>query len=132
MMTLLNRDNILNAVDMTTEMVEVPEWGGSVMVKGLTGAERDRFESSIVERAGKKTKMNMSNIRARMVALAVVDENGKRLFRYADVEALGQKSAAALDRIFDVAMSLSGMRDEEVEELIENFTSDPSESSTSA
>jgi len=62
----------------------------------------------------------------------VVDENGKRLFRYADVEALGQKSAAALDRIFDVAMSLSGMRDEEVEELIENFTSDPSESSTSA
>lgn len=131
-MNLLNRDDILNVADMSSEVVEVPEWGGAVRVKSLTGAERDRFEASIIERAGKKTKMNMANVRARLVALTVVDEDHKRLFRFADVEALGQKSASALDRIFDVAMRLSGMRDEDVEELIENFTSDPSENSTSA
>lgn len=130
-MNLLNRDDILNAADMSSEVIEVPEWGGAVMVKSLTGAERDHFEASIVERAGKKTKMNMANVRARLVALTVVDEDHKRLFRFADVEALGQKSASALDRIFDVAMRLSGMRNEDVEELIENFTSDPSGNSIS-
>lgn len=114
---LLSRDDILNAQDLPTERVAVPEWGGEVLVRGLTAAERDAFEASIVKRRGQKTEMDLRNMRARLVAMCVVDEQGNRLFSDQDVEALGRKSASALDRIFEVAQRLSGLRPEDVEEL---------------
>jgi len=116
----LTRDAILKAQDLPTEEVEVPEWGGVVRVRGLTGAERDAFEQSIVEQRGKNTRMNLRNIRAKLVALTVVDEEGNRVFSDEDAEALGKKSAAALDRVFAVAQRLSGLRPEDVEELAGN------------
>jgi hypothetical protein len=127
----LDRDAILAATDLQTEDVEVPEWGGWLRVKALNGAERDQFEASVVERKGKKSRMNTRNLRARLVAMAVVDEKNKPLFKTTDIEALGKKSAAALDRVFDVAMRLAGMRDEDIEELTENFSEDPSGAFTS-
>ena len=119
-MALLNREAILQAQDLPTERVPVPEWGGEVIVRGLTGAERDRFEQSIVETRGKDTRVNLRNIRAKLVTLCVVDEEGKRLFKDDDVELLGRKSAVALNRIFEVAQRLSGLRPEDVEELAGN------------
>lgn len=128
---LLSRDQILGAKDLITEDVDVPEWGGMVRVKGLSGAERDRFEASIIGENTKNKRRNLANLRARMVSLTVVDAEGKTLFRPNDVEALGAKSAAALDRVFDVAMRLAGMRDEDVDELTENFIEDQSDGFTS-
>lgn len=117
MSKLLGRDAILQAQDLPTEDVAVPEWGGVCRVRALTGAERDSFEQSIVEQRGKSTKMNLRNIRAKLVALSVVDEEGKRVFSDGDAETLGKKSAAALERVFEVAQRLSGLRPEDVEEL---------------
>lgn len=122
----LTRDAILGARDLPTEDVEVPEWGGTVRVRGLTGTERDAFEQSIARRKGKNVELNLRNVRAKLVALSVVDEQGNRIFSEADVDALGQKSAAALDRIFRVAQRLSGLTDEDVEELTGNSLSIPS------
>ncbi len=119
-MAFLSRDEILQAQDLPTEDVPVLEWGGVCRVRGLTGAERDAFEQSIVETRGKNTRMNLRNIRAKLVALTVVDEDGNRIFSDEDAEALGKKSAAALDRIFAVAQRLSGLRPEDVEELAGN------------
>lgn len=117
---LLTRDDILMAQDLPTERVAVPEWGGEVIVRGLTAAERDAFEQSIVETRGKNTRMNLKNIRAKLVAMTVVDEQGDRIFSDEDAELLGKKSAAALDRIFAVAQRLSGLRPEDVDELAGN------------
>lgn len=117
---LLTRDDILKAQDLPTERVSCPEWGGEVIVRGLTGAERDAFEQGIVETRGKNTRMNLKNIRARLVALTVVDEQGNRLFSDDDVEPLGRKSATALNRVFEVAQRLSGLTPADVEELAGN------------
>lgn len=117
---LLTRDDILKAQDLPTERVFVSEWNGEVIVRGLTAAERDAFEQSIVETRGKNTRMNLRNIRAKLVAMTVVDEQGNRIFSDEDAELLGKKSAAALDRIFSVAQRLSGLRPEDVEELAGN------------
>ena len=119
-MAFLSRDEILQAQDLPTEDVPVPEWGGICRVRGLTGAERDAFEQSIVEQRGKDTRMNLRNIRAKLVAMCVVDEEGNRVFRDEDAELLGKKSAAALNRVFEVAQRLSGLRPEDVEELAGN------------
>ena len=48
-MTYLSRDAILQREDIKTEDVEVPEWGGTVRVRGMSGVERDAFEASLIE-----------------------------------------------------------------------------------
>jgi len=53
------------------------------------------------------------------------------LFR-SDVKALGEKSAAALERVFDVARKLSGLSEDDVEELAGDFDDAPNGDSTSA
>ncbi len=120
-MAVLTRDQIMQADDLRTETVAVPEWGGEVIVKALTGRERDRFEASIAgERQGKRVKLDLENIRARFVAACVVDEAGQPLFYPSDVALLGEKSAAALQRVFEVGQRLSGLSDDDVEELAGN------------
>lgn len=116
----LTRDAILGAADLATEEVPVPEWGGVVLVRGLSGAQRDAYEASIVKNVGGKPKMDMENMRAKLVALCVVDDAGSPLFTMADVEALGRKSGAVLQRVFVVAQRLSGLATEDVEEAAKN------------
>jgi len=122
-MATLNRDDILKAEDIGRELVPVPEWGGDVYVKGMTGSERDKFESSIVEQRGKKQSINMTNVRAKLASLTICDEQGKRLFTEADIAKLSEKSASALQRVFAIAQRLSGIGDADVEELTEGLDS---------
>lgn len=130
-MAYLTRDVILQADDLLIEDVEVPEWGGMVRVRGLTGAERDDFEASVVEQRGKKTRLNMQNFRAKLVVRAAINGDGQRLFSDKDAPLLGRKSAAALQRVFEVAQRLSGLSDQDVEELVGNFDEGQSDDSTS-
>lgn len=125
-MAVLTRTDILAAKDMVTEVVPVPEWGGDVIVRGLTGAERDDLESTIIQQHQRNTKINLHNLRAKMAAKSIVDEQGKRLFADQDIEALSAKSAVALQRVFNVAQRLAGMSADDVEELTKNSVSAPS------
>jgi hypothetical protein len=129
-MALLTKQQIVSVVDIESEIVHVPEWGGDVMVKAMNGAERDAFESAQVQVKDKKVEFNGVNIRARMAAACIVDEQGQRLFSDKEVDLLGRKSAAALDRVYAVALRLSGMSKKDSEELMGNFESGPNSSST--
>ena len=121
MTTMLTRDAILAASDLPRELVEVPEWGGSVYVATMTGTERDAFEAAILDlkRRG-AAKVNLENVRAKLLVRVLVDEAGNRLFSDADAEVLGRKSAAALDRLWAVAQRLNAMTDRDVEDLRKN------------
>lgn len=114
----LNRDQIRQAQDLKSESVNVPEWGGTVLVRGMTGAERDQFEQSNIVGKGRNRDVNLRNYRAKLVIWSCVDADGKRLFSDADAEWLGEKSAAALSRIVDVASRLSGISESDQEELV--------------
>lgn len=132
-MGLLNKDAILGQDDLVTKDVEVPEWGGEVRIRMLTGAERDEFESSMAK-LGKdgKQELNLANLRARLVAKCAVNEDGTKMFQTRnDVAALGMKSSAAIARIYEACQELNGMTQADVDELVEDFDADLSESSTS-
>lgn len=131
-MALLTKEQILRVKDIVSREVEVPEWGGSVMVRGMTGIERDAFEAKILDQSGKKAKVNLQNARARLVSITVVDADGDRLFSENEVVLLGTKSATALSRVYDVAASLSGISDEDIEELLGNSEATISGDSVSA
>jgi len=126
---VLSREDILGADDIVMELVQVPEWGGDVYVKGMTGAERDNWEAGIVKTTGKETTVNMQNVRAKLCAVSICDADGKKLFTPSDIKDLSKKSAAALQRVFKVAQRLSGLTDDDVEELAEGLKDNPLEDS---
>lgn len=110
-MALLTKDAILGSNDRKTEEITVPEWGGSVLIKTMSGAERDSFEMAITSGTSK------SNIRARFAAAVIVDEKGKRMFTDAEIVKLGEKSASALDRVLEAGQRLNKFSDKDIEEL---------------
>ena len=128
---ILSRDDILKVSDIKSELVYVPEWGGDVYVRGMTGAERDSFEASIVQTRGKKQSVDMTNVRAKLASMTICDEKGTRLFTEQDIKELAKKSASALQRVFGVAQKLSGIGDTDIEELTEELKDNPLEGSPS-
>ena len=117
---MLNRDQILQARELPTEDVEVPEWGGTVTVKALTAAERDGYEASMIEGKGKGQRVSMKNVRARLCVRCMINGDGGRIFSDDDAEQLGQQPASALDRVYEVAARLNGVGNEDIEELAKN------------
>ena len=115
----LSKNQILATNDIKKETVSVPEWGGEVIVKALSGSERDEYESSLFD--GNKSKASMANVRAKLCALSMVDDSGERMFTLKEAKELGNKSAAALDRVFKVAQDLSGLGAGAIEEAAENL-----------
>ncbi len=128
----LTKDQILQAQDIMFEDVPVPEWGGTVRVVTLTGNERDAIEASMIVGKGKNKDISLANLRAKVVARSVVDEEGKRIFEDEDIAALGRKSTAALNRVYEVAQRLSGITQEDVDELTKNSEAAQSDDSGSS
>ncbi len=131
-MSYLNKEQILGADDIVFEDVAVPEWGGVVRVKTLTGLERDSLEQSMLEGRsdrGKSQQVNMANFRAKLCGRTIVDEKGKRIFSDLDIVDLGKKSGQALQRVFNVASRLSGFSDADIEEITKNSGSGQSDDS---
>jgi len=108
---MLDRKSIFKAVDIDIKEVSVPEWGGAICVRGLTARERDHFETSIGSTA------NLDNLRARLVVLSICDADGERIFKDSDAIELGKKNAQVVNRLFDIARSMSGMTDADVQDL---------------
>jgi hypothetical protein len=118
----LSRDEILALDDILEELVTVPEWRGSqYLVRGLMGDQRDDYEASCIKGRGRKQEVNLRNARAKLVTLTTYTPDGKaRVFQDGDAEELGRKSAAALQRLFEPAARLSGLTEDDMEELAKN------------
>jgi hypothetical protein len=132
-MTLLSKSEIFAADDRKYVIVKVPEWAkdGEVRLRSLTGSERDAYETSMLKRVGNKQVEDLRNVRAKLVALSAVDENGQRMFEQNDIVALSNRNSAALGRLFDAACVLSGINEADVKELEEGFEPAPNGASTS-
>ena len=125
----LSREQILAAVDLKIEAVETPEWGGNVFVRNMTGKARDAFERTRFKMVKDKVEVIHENTRAALLAVSLCDAQGHLLFTAQDIEALGEKNGAVLDRLFDVAQRLSGLRQKDTEERLKNSPSAPSDDS---
>lgn len=123
---VLSRDQILGALDLGIERVHVPEWGGVVCVRPLSGTERDAFETMI---RGGDGHTDLRNFRARFAAMVICDESGARMFSDADVAVLGAKSSIALSRVLDAGMRLNALRDDDIDDIAGNSASVQSDAS---
>ena len=131
-MSFLSARQILDLPTLVTEELDVPEWGGKVLVKTLSARERDEFESSMmtVDKNG-RPKDNRANVRARLCQLALVNEDGTPLFTRHDIKVLGELPAAGLQRVFNKVNEMSAISEEDLEDMAEGFGSAPEELSPS-
>lgn len=127
-MATLTRVAIEKAAELRTKLVDVPEWGGEALLRELTGTQRDAYEASIVGsksvREGKRStqEYNLYNIRARLVSLCLIDPDTMQpMYSEHEVNILGNKSAAVLDRLFSEAQKLSGITDEDLAEMTKDL-----------
>jgi len=126
----LTRDAILAAEDLKRKDVPVPEWGGVVYIRSLNGVERDDFESewrTQREKAGE----GIRGLKAFILSICACDENGNQLFTKADVDALNEKSGAAIDRLWQVAERLNHFLPGDIKALAKNSESAPNDVSGS-
>lgn len=120
-MALLNKEQILSAPDLTSEIVEVPEWGGQVRVRMLSALERDALFAEFFDLEHERIRPErVARLRVHLAALTLVDDDGNRLFNDEEIEKLGLKSSAAIERISEAAMRLNGLSAEEMQELKKN------------
>lgn len=93
----LSKAAILAANDTKlSPAIPVPEWGGDVFCKTLTGSERDAFEDSY-------SQNKMKQFRVRFLVLTLCDDKGERLFQDSEVDELGKKSSTVINRLFEAA-----------------------------
>jgi len=118
---LLSRDDILAVDDRKYDTVSCPEWGGDVRLRSITGRQRDAYEASVIQTNGNDRKVNLRNVRAKLIILCAVGEDGHALFTGDDLNALGGKNAAPIERLFDACRKLAGMSPEDVDKLTEDF-----------
>jgi hypothetical protein len=118
----LTKEEFLKKRPVRFEDVEIPEWDAKVRVKELMSSARDKWEQSNLQDAGKgQMKLRLQNARARLVAASVIDpDSGELVFTDEDVLAIGGQSAAVIDRIYDVAARLSGITENDLEEITKN------------
>jgi len=114
MKTITNKDDILSKDDLNTIEVEVPEWDAKLKLRVIPGNVRDRWDKALLEGKVK------SNIRAKLLVYCIVDDEGKCIFTEADAQSLGNKSGAALDRLFEAACALNKMGPADIEDAAKN------------
>jgi hypothetical protein len=112
-MGLSKADIIGKAHQRRIEKVSVPEWGGDVHVRSLTGTERDRFDAWAEERKkrlGTPTERSSDQaVTGRLCTLAICDEQGVALFGEDDAEALGATDGAGLNRVVQKIQQMAGL-----------------------
>jgi hypothetical protein len=132
-MITLTKEQILACDDLPQEVVECPEWGGDVFVRTMAGTERDDLDAFFVSKQNARSGVaDMRGFKVRLVQLTVLNEDGTLMFDCSDIPALQKKSAAVVERIAQVAMRLNGFASGQVEDLLGNLPTDPSDSSGSS
>jgi hypothetical protein len=117
---VLTKADINVADDIQVKEVKVPEWGGSVFIRTMTGNEQDDYESSVYA-----NKMTKGKFLACLCSKTICDEKGNRLYSDdpGEIESLGHRSAAALSRIFKASLKLNRIPQSEIDELEKNSVS---------
>lgn len=101
------RDQILACKDIQSELVEVPQWGVTVEVKGMTGRQRAILLQDVM---GPRGNVDLQKLYPQLVVFSAFDpETSEPVFLPGDIDAVAEKAGGALEVIAQVAMRLSGL-----------------------
>lgn len=97
---ILNAEEILSAADLEEKIVEVPQWGGAVKIRGLTKAQQQHIRRAAMV----GDSIDTDRLEMLMFIHCVVEPK----FTEGQYDALRQKSAGAIDTVLNAIFELSG------------------------
>lgn len=119
------RKAIANANDIETEVVDVPQWGVKVGVRGMSAGERADFLTSFTD--PETGTIDYKGMYPNLLISTVVDpETGDNVFTRDDFDLINSKSGAAVELVGKVAQRLSGMSADAEEEVGKDSSTTPS------
>ena len=106
------RDKILAAQDIPSEPVNIPEWGVDVVVRGMSAGERITLMQNAFDQTTQQ--VNMSIVYPDVVVACTFDpDSSEPVFTDADKPLILSKSSAAVERLANVRLRLSGIGKDE-------------------
>lgn len=118
-MEQLTKAHILAADDKPRATIEVPEWGGMVTIRSLSGTQMTRLLSDYDK--AKKNTGSQYRLQITVAAWSMIDpDTGERLFSDNEIHELAERSSAALKIVFDAASEHNGLTPEAQEEIAGN------------
>lgn len=124
----MSKADFIRAADpVIWKSVNCPEWKPAEMaddflvwIRPMPGRDRDEFERWAIKKKNAITR-NPFSVKSRLLKACAFDEkNGEPLFANFTDDELMNLNPAAVDRVFEVASSLSGITQKDVEELTGN------------
>lgn len=108
----LTRDAILNANDLRQEEIDVPEWGGTLIIRGLSLAEKNLA----LERAKRGDEVDGLHATLATFCLGVVEPQ----FDYMQDRDVLRNKSAAVERVAMRIFALSGVGKDALEQAVKN------------
>lgn len=106
------RDKILAAQDIPAEVVTIPEWGVDVLVRGMSAGDRITLMQNAFDQTTQQ--VNMSIVYPDVVVACAFDPaSDEAIFSNDDKAAILAKSSAAVERLANVGLRLSGIGKDE-------------------
>lgn len=120
------RAKILDAKDIKTELVVVPEWDVTVEVRCLTGAQQLAISKAAQVKGkdaeGEETSTTDNDLLLQGLLLAATfdPETGERVFEMTDADGLYAKAGSALNLVSAAVLRVNGMAKKEDAKIEKN------------
>jgi hypothetical protein len=112
---ILTIDEILAVPDLEEKIVEVPEWGGSVRVKGMTKREQQQLRKQATDPL--TGRIDPDRLEILMLAHCLAEPR----ITVEQAEQLAEKSAVAVDRVLQAIMDVAGLSDAAQKAMVKAF-----------
>lgn len=103
-MAILTKTQILSVVDSELRKIEVPEWGGEVMIRAMSLKEKD-----VLDRLFDKPNLTDSDFMSHVMVVGVCDEAGQPIFTEDDIPGLLARNLFVVRRIVSDWRKLNGL-----------------------
>lgn len=107
---------------LPTDYVRLPRRGIRIKIRGIRSEERAQLEKRLEERKGKNhtKEINTALFREWLIISGSIKENGDQLFGSEHLQRMRKMPAADIAALADGIMKLSGMTEDDQEELVKN------------
>lgn len=111
MTKVLNRESLLAAsADVPSQTVPVPEWGGAVIVRGMSAKELLAFQKTLEKPGGKAGEIDIDqeSLAVKILIYCLFDADGNRLLDAGDEAVVQGMRGDVFQKLTRVAMQLNG------------------------
>ena len=120
-MTIASREALLKLCERRYSTIDIPERDISIRIQSLSEAEKSQYETCLIAKNGRGImRERLQDATRRLIALCVVDEEGKRIFSDSDLSAIANLDSYISSRIYDACQEHCGFNKGDIDETVKN------------